>query len=650
VIDSVTAIVSINGTKYTPTYSTNSTDFIFTYNHVYPFIPANTSLLVYWDYNVTMGSQIDIKNTTISNITLLQTPYNLTWDSLVFELENTTYFMQINMSDNSAIATAVLVWNGTEYPATGVNASNQFNFTVTVTMPAIEVNNTTINWNWKYNLSALGYDVSRNTTQFQTMIFAVYPTDIVWNPSQIIEGRTVYFTTTILDIFDIGETLNVTYQVFGLTGSGVYQSHSGSYSYFVFNVTAPFTNESIVNSTVNVSVQFNPTRIRSENISYFGAVITNCSAGSLSQTPTVTFYIRDEINRSLIIDDLDISLTLTDPDLTPFAFAFSNNSTYSLCIFPTDAYYPNATIELQYGADTYTNRIWRSVLNLNNVSQTIDLYLLKSTDGQSIIFRVLDLESGLFLDGLTIYIQRRYYDLGEAIFLTVATAITGGDQESGGKAFVDTTATYKFIVKRINDSIYEYSPMQITADPTVFVIGYPLFGTWVQVSNVLSGRCSFVDNNQTLRCTALMDDNSNFGTCLKTYDSGSISQTTLCDSCTTGLGVITQDCNVSNATRRIDYYFTYDYGGNTIVIVTGSRETVKKTPLLGKDDGMALLVVVGVLSTVGTMIHPILGMLLTVLGIAGLDSMNMFVMPYEATITLLLYVGLLTFFRMRSGG
>jgi hypothetical protein len=235
-------------------------------------------------------------------------------------------------------------------------------------MPAIEVNNTTINWNWKYNLSALGYDVSRNTTQFQTMIFAVYPTDIVWNPSQIIEGRTVYFTTTILDIFDIGETLNVTYQVFGLTGSGVYQSHSGSYSYFVFNVTAPFTNESIVNSTVNVSVQFNPTRIRSENISYFGAVITNCSAGSLSQTPTVTFYIRDEINRSLIIDDLDISLTLTDPDLTPFAFAFSNNSTYSLCIFPTDAYYPNATIELQYGADTYTNRIWRSVLNLNNVS------------------------------------------------------------------------------------------------------------------------------------------------------------------------------------------------------------------------------------------------------------------------------------------
>jgi len=623
-LQNVTAVLFLNGTERTPTYYTDSADHIFEYNHSWP-LSGDENITFYWDYNATMGRVVEETNTSLATVEIYESPIYYNNPITNFELQNLTYFISVNVSDNGVVD-AVLLWNGTEYTPTVDSTTGQYNFTYNFTTPTISANNTSIEWNWLYNITSLGEVVERNTSENLTLIYAVYPHTANWTPEFIIEGRTIYFNTTILDLNHLEDSITVTYHIWNnTTGTADFISRTGNYSLFEFNETAEFIDDLNETSYLNITASFNPNRTVSWNLTTYGAYLTNCSAESASQNKTLTFYIRDEANGSLISDELKISVTLTDPELAPFGFEFSNNSTYSICIFPENASYPNTEIELEYGSDGYGGRIWAAIRTLTNINQDINLYLLDENDGQNVVFQVRDLSTNLLVPGLTIYIQRRYFELGAEQYLTVATVITGA--EGKGKAFVDTNAIYKFIVLDENDTIFEYAPTQITSDPTELQIGYSLFGGWNQINNIQSS-CHFTGvDNKTVSCSVIDSTGADVDVCLQVYDYSSWYREEICSSCTSGTGAVTMTCNATSAVSSIQYTFSYNYGGLYQIIEQGIRDLTSSTSPLGIDGVMVAFVSVITLAMIGTMIHPIVGFVLGTLTFLFLDLMNIYDMP-----------------------
>lgn len=140
----------------------------------------------------------------------------------------------------------------------------------------------------------------------------------------------------------------------------------------------------------------------------------------LSYPTTLNFTVKDEVSDANVVASFEASFDVWHESAS-FArnnpFDLSGNSTYPFCIYPSWVNYTlDATIS--YTADGYSTRnYYFDGLEINNVTQNVDLYLLNTTGSTDITFNILDVADGTGVEGAIVTIER--CDIGSGVCLQV---------------------------------------------------------------------------------------------------------------------------------------------------------------------------------------------------------------------------------------
>ena len=473
-------------------------------------------------------------------------------------------------------------------------------------------------------------------------------------------------SSSLAGFTSISETYNTsglegTTHTFGLVVNSTQGAVTGNFSFngTVYSVT-PTTSGTVytfdksitmpavaADTTVNFSWGFvingssYTTTTRSFTITNLGLI--NCSDGNASEV--LQIYIYDEINRTPIANS-SLGISFTFSTLANFGFSLGSQNNFSFCITPQTAVLTDVVVQATYSKTGYTPRLYYiSNLTLSNTTQNLNLYLLQTTEGQEIAFRILNQSMNQYVKGATIYINRQYTALPGAPYINVATVLTGYSESAEGSAFIDTSGVLYQLIAVTSDgqTILDYSPTTITQNPTTLVIGGTLFSDWKSVAPFLSGTCSVGGYNDTiLTCSALISTGTNLRVCIKGVDTDAFRQTTLCNSCTTSAATASITCNFTNSNRTFAYEFYYDYGGVLIHITSGMINRLISTPLIDTaTGGFISWIAVGMIGIAGTMLHPVVGALMSVgaiwaLGFMGLPNISSsFIVPLAIIVILM---------------
>lgn len=183
---------------------------------------------------------------------------------------------------------------------------------------------------------------------------------------------------------------------------------------------------------------------------------------------------------------------------------------------------------------TKRNYYFRSA-TVNNQSQNIPLYLLKSDQSTSF---VLDVKSKnlIPLEEAIIYIQR-YYP-GEGIYKTVQIARTGQDGKSVG-FFETETVDYKFIIVHEGEVVLETEPQKVFPESAPFTISFI-------VGDVLENPWEIFDGISNLQSSLTFDEDTSIVSYAYIDTSGAISEGRLVVEQVKNIGSNVEICDVSS--------------------------------------------------------------------------------------------------------
>ncbi|MDY6768703.1 MAG: hypothetical protein SVW02_01195, partial [Candidatus Nanohaloarchaea archaeon] len=199
----------------------------------------------------------------------------------------------------------------------------------------------------------------------------------------------------------------------------------------------------------------------SDSITVHNKILTDCGAGTASQTEAIKFVLRSEEEwQNKISGDVDYNLDTSDVkgrNTENYAFNRSGQEVPT-CIYPSWAEY-RVTGPISYQATDYTHRRYKlSNVLINNQSETYDLYLLPSNMSASIFFELID-SSGQRVPGATIEVLR-YFD-GRDAYITVAKSET--DSEGLANTYLKINEIYyKYVITK-GGKILEETERQILA-------------------------------------------------------------------------------------------------------------------------------------------------------------------------------------------
>ncbi len=224
----------------------------------------------------------------------------------------------------------------------------------------------------------------------------------------------------------------------------------------------------------------------------------------------------------------------------------------NICIFPDNrTFITDAIIEYGQvaGANvTYNDRNhFLENSSVSNVTQDIDLFLLRSTESTSFILRVLDNTLDP-IKGALIFIQKFFP--GEDIFRTVQIAKTDDNGETIGFFEVETV-DYKFIISEAGTVILDTNPQKVIGKEVPFTIeffiGVDLGKPWEAFEGLGNFQSVLTFNESTEIVTYTYLDTSgtiNFANLKVDNINQSTEDTTICD-LSSSQASATIICNVS---------------------------------------------------------------------------------------------------------
>ena len=229
----------------------------------------------------------------------------------------------------------------------------------------------------------------------QQFSFYVINATVNWqNPSTT---SNTFFNNTI------SVSLNVTSRGVNQTTFFLYNSTFDLVSSFIYNATADnsqkieyFFNHTFSGVQDDQTWYVNATHIdifgnskKSLMLTYNQIVLSNCSTG----IAVANFTFKDEINQSILEGDADATFiyNLGEGVDKTTTINVEDTTNFSVCIFPLGAEV-NVNFSIQYSATTYPERRFEKDNDVfNNLTQLIDLYLLKDSVGIYVRFRVVDI-------------------------------------------------------------------------------------------------------------------------------------------------------------------------------------------------------------------------------------------------------------------
>jgi len=172
-----------------------------------------------------------------------------------------------------------------------------------------------------------------------------------------------------------------------------------------------------------------------------------------THSKSLTLYLKDED----VFTDFDGTINLAIDVLTDdgteiikkYGYTLSNDTTYSLCIFPNDTYY-QIDAKIEYYGNSYSNRkYFLTNYTMDGTNTDLTLYGLLNTETTDVSIIVYDKNTGTRIPNAYIKILRYYPNLDnntEAAYKTVEIEKTDENGETLAKLRI-ADIWYKFIVE-----------------------------------------------------------------------------------------------------------------------------------------------------------------------------------------------------------
>lgn len=388
-------------------------------------------------------------------------------------------------------------------------------------IPLMQVNNTNNSWFFANNVSFTNGTIVRNNseTNNQSVFFAVFPENISWNDFQYLEFDNA-FNKLVVNDYANKATVTANFTVWyntTTTTSNLVSTFVTGYSNKTFNQTISVELAFNLNETRNLTayaiVSYNgSSRVMNfTNVTtlVFQQAITNCSVGTVSVTPALTFFMLDEENDDAINNaSLQTSTNIIRNGRLIRNFAFSlnlsNTNNQSLCLYPLFTSIQHTT-QVQYSKPSYAIRTYYVAGNLTNNTQNVNLYLLLSSQASQVIFKVLN-EEKQPVSNVTLKIQRFF--VGSNSYKTIAILSTDFEGKSVTNLKV-ADIYYKYLVEQNFSVLKETEPSQIVCTtsfcpPYVVIIDIAerLASFYFRTLGNIASACFFNETTSILRCTA----------------------------------------------------------------------------------------------------------------------------------------------------
>jgi len=325
-------------------------------------------------------------------------------------------------------------------------------------------------------------------------------------------------------------------------------------------------------------------------------------------------------------------------------YAITNNSINKwkeICIYPWFA-------RLSYTSDSLFNHpeyddthYITSNVPLNSSTQNIEINLVNSSLATAITIKVID-ENGAILNGYIIEAYR--FNLGTGDF----TLITTQYSDSNGEAifYLDTTTyEYRFIVKNPSGEIVHTEPKQKLYS-TSYTLKVVLGSTpEVIVDQLSSLPITITSDRLTKVFNVTWGDISGTTTDinLSVYRGnatdpdqwvGSVSSTTLVDSSMTY--TITDDTDNQSITYVGKVYVTSSKDGNQYYITSATMDFNKAWEVFGTEAIVMAFLFIATLTFIGAVVSPILGILLTIIGMLFTWWMGFYVVAFSGLVSIII--------------
>jgi len=310
-----------------------------------------------------------------------------------------------------------------------------------------------------------------------------------------------------------------------------------------------FWDLTIFNGTDSISIT---TSTREQNVSRIH--LEKCDATFTTQSLNFTAYDEQNLTRlsTFRFDGAFEQWTGAGTIRRETSFTNSSLSELNLCVLPTDeTFFIDAIIEYDESGNesiyTLRNYFFQND-TINNVSQDIFLYLLKSSASTSFILKVQD-DSLLPVAGVLVEINRFYPGTDE--FRVVQIAKTDDSGKSVG-FFETEIVDYKFFITLDNETLLETGIQKVIPESSPFTltfnIGDPLGAPWATQEELEDLNSTLVWNDTSGFVTYIyIDSSSSFNLArllvIKQDLANATNDTTICNENST-LTSATLFCNV----------------------------------------------------------------------------------------------------------
>jgi len=207
-----------------------------------------------------------------------------------------------------------------------------------------------------------------------------------------------------------------------------------------------------------------------QNVS--GIHLEQCNATYLTKTLNFTTYDEQNLSRlSQFQFDGTFDFWIGSGTIKKNNSFSKNISEMNLCLSPNATMKIDAIIDYDEVGNTtdYTNRFYYfDTYPINNVTQHINMYLLKSASATSFILKVQDENLLPVADAL---IEIHKYYPGEGIYRIVQIAKTDDNGKSVG-FFQTETIDYKFIIKKSGETLLETGKQKVIPEVSPFTLTF----------------------------------------------------------------------------------------------------------------------------------------------------------------------------------
>jgi hypothetical protein len=509
------------------------------------------------------------------------------YNAIVYETTDQNYTEKIRVNfDLISNITANLTWNNEDKgTANEEENSTHFIFTKQITLPLIQQNNTQYSFYFENNITyANGSSyIINSATNYQNLTYAYWIDSIASDKNDYIEFEDALITLYVKD--EVGRatfTANITFVYNNTYNTSVFlDSYTTNSDLRIFSNTFDTLQSFSDNETrkyfanLTISSQ-NSSRIMNsavQQLTVYKIILTNCSAGSISQTKALTFFVKDEetdgpIQNATIEATFDVWKTGEIKRNYAWKFYLENTDNQSICIYPSWATYTIDSM-IQYYKTGYKDRTYFIFANISNATTGTNLYLLDLNTGDILIVYVRD-ENGNKVQDAIVKIQR--YFVGNNSYKTVAQLKT--DFEGKGVSFVRVNEIYyKFIIEKNFVVLRETQPTIITCISG----GCPPYTLTLTISEQQPAKyfryvgkiayaCQLNEETNILKCTVSDTSQLMQKSRLLVEKKGALKFDTLCDN-TCESSACTLTCDLGNRTNKIYRYMLFAYFPKSPVVL-----------------------------------------------------------------------------------